>query len=215
MNKKFMDLLKIKNYVVPSYLFTNYSLLGVSDKELIILIYLINKEQPLICDYKKISEEMNIDKKDVMTCISDLKNKGLLEIKLDKNSESKLEEYIFLDSLFSKIFINFIDNEDKNEKSNVYSLFEKELGRIMSPIEYELISGWISNGYSEELILEALKEAVFSGVTNFRYIDKILFEWSKKGIKDKDQVMNSKKEYKTKKEENVDVPDYDWLNNNE
>lgn len=215
MNKKFMDLLKIKNYVVPAYLFTNYSLLGVTDKELIILIYLINKEQPLICDYKKISEEMNIDKKDVMTCINNLKDKGLIEIKLDKNNESKLEEYIFLDLLFSKIFINFIDNEDNEDKSNIYSLFEKELGRVMSPIEYELISGWINNGYSEELILEALKEAVFSGVTSFRYIDKILFEWNKKGIKNKDQAISSKKEYKSKKEDNTDVPDYDWLNNNE
>lgn len=215
MNKKFMELLKIKNYVIPAYLFSNYSTLGITDKELIVLIYLINKEQPLICNYKKISEDMNIEKKDIMTCINDLKNKGLLEIRIDKNNESKLEEYIFLDPLFSKIFINFIDNEDKEKDNSIYSLFEKELGRVLSPMEYELISGWLSSGYKEEIIIEALKEAVFSGVSSFRYIDKILFEWNKKGINSKEQIVSNKKEYSSKKEENTDVPDYDWLNNNE
>ena len=37
----------------------------------------------------------------------------------------------------------------------------------------------------KDLIKEALKEAILSGVPNFKYIDKIVYEWNKNGIKKK------------------------------
>ena len=156
---------------------------------------------------------MNIDKKSIMVCINNLKEKGLLEVRVDKNKDNKLEEYIFLDILFNKVFLNIINEKDEEKDNNIYSIFEKELGRTLSPMEYELISGWIDANYSEEIIIAALKEAVFSGVSNFRYIDKILFEWNKKNIKKASQIKENKKEFESKKEENIEVPDYDWLNN--
>ena len=56
-------------------------------------------------------------------------------------------------------------------------------------MQYEIIKAWIEEKkYSEEIIIGALKEAVYNGVSNFRYIDKILYEWSKKGIKTMNDV---------------------------
>ena len=84
----------------------------------------------------------------------------------------------------------------------------------MSPIEYELINGWKENDFSDELITLALKEAVYNGVTNLRYIDKILYEWKKKGIRTKEQVEQSRVAFKSKKEEKQELFDYDWLDDN-
>ena len=56
-----------------------------------------------------------------------------------------------------------------------------------------------------------LKEAVFNGVNNLRYIDKIIREWSKKGIKTEEDVINDRKKFQTKKS-NKELFDYDWLN---
>ena len=67
--------------------------------------------------------------------------------------------------------------------TNLFSLFEQELGRTISSMELELINGWLSNGTSEELVLGALREAVYNGVTSFKYIDRIIYEWEKKGFK--------------------------------
>ena len=53
------------------------------------------------------------------------------------------------------------------------------------------------------MIKDALKEAVLNGVNNLKYIDKILFEWKKKGYK----KVNNKKE----DESLVSLPDYNWL----
>jgi len=39
------------------------------------------------------------------------------------------------------------------------------------------------DSYPEDLILLALKEAVFAGKVHFRYIDRILLEWSRNRVK--------------------------------
>ena len=82
----------------------------------------------------------------------------------------------------------------------------------LKPIEYEIIKAWLESNKSVELIGCALKESVMNGVRNLRYMDKILYEWEKKGIRTKADVeshMNNRR----KKEESkkVDVFDYDWL----
>lgn len=215
MSNKVVNLLKNKNYVVPEYLLKNYINLGLNSNLLIIIIYLINLDMPIICDYTKIGEDLNISKNDILSAINELKEKGFIEVELKKNSSSRLEEYINLEPLYNKLFLFMIDKDEQKEDSNIYSSFEKELGRILSPIEYELIGGWLDLNYKEEIILAALKEAVFNGVNNFRYIDRILFEWNKKGIDSIEKVNKNKKEFKKQKEEDIEVPDYDWLNENE
>ena len=52
---------------------------------------------------------------------------------------------------------------------------------------------------------KALKEAILNGVRNFKYIDKIIYDWSKKGTKTRAKEDNS----------NDELFDYDWLDDNE
>ena len=65
-------------------------------------------------------------------------------------------------------------------------------------MECQIIKGWIDDGFSHELIMEALKEAIYNGVTSLRYIEKILYEWRKKDIR-------IKKIYKKLKKSTVKV----------
>jgi DNA replication protein len=200
--------------VLPEYLLKNYVSVGLSSDLLIIMVYLINLDKPIVCDYNMFSKDLNIDQKEILTLINDLKEKRIIEVELIKNKNGKLEEYINLDLFFNKLFMSLIENKESNDKNNIYNIFEQELGRTLSPIEYELLNGWIECNYKEEIIIAALKEAVFNGVNNFRYIDRILFEWNKKGIDTLEKVESNKKNFK-KEKENVEVPDYDWLNDNE
>ena len=72
---------------------------------------------------------------------------------------------------------------------------------------------------SEDLIKEAIKEATFNGVSNLRYIDKILYEWGKLGIKTvKDVENNRKKRNKAKEAEadvDMDIVDWNWFDEDE
>lgn len=67
---------------------------------------------------------------------------------------------------------------------SLFAVFEREFGRPLSPMEVETIGGWLDQDkYAEELILFALKESVFAGKLSFRYMDRILLEWSRNRVR--------------------------------
>ena len=125
-----------------------------------------------------------------------------------------MEEYISLDFFYEKVSINLIENinEVKEDNTNIFEILERELGKQLTPIEYEIVKAWKESNYTDEIIKEAIKEAVYNGVANLRYIDKILYEWAKKNIKTKEDVEKNKKEFREKeKNKKIDVFDYDWM----
>lgn len=70
-----------------------------------------------------------------------------------------------------------------SRRRDLFTVFESEFARPLSPLEYETIVGWLDQDqYSDSLIMAALKEAVFAGKVHFRYIDRILMEWKKNRI---------------------------------
>jgi DNA replication protein len=70
-----------------------------------------------------------------------------------------------------------------SQGKDIFTVIEKEFARPLTPMELETISGWLDkDAYREELILAALKEAVFAGKVHFRYIDRILLEWSRNRV---------------------------------
>jgi len=210
MTGKIKEILQNRDITIPRILFTNYKKIGLTEKELIFTIYLMNNTE--IFNPKQISIDMNINLNEVMEIVSNLKSKGILDIELKKLG-TKRNEYIILDNLYEKL-TNIIINKEEEKTTNIYDIFEKEFGRTISPMEYQIIGAWLDNGTSEETILLALKEATYNGVSNLRYIDKIISEWNKKGIKTQEDVEKSRLNFKQKKETKPknDILDYDWLN---
>lgn len=212
LKKEFMEQLNNENhYTIPKYVLVYAKELGLDMNSLILLIYFLNKPNKMIFNYKKIVEDLNFTEKELLDAISLLKDKNILLILMEKNDSGVLEEKVDISLFYEIIFSKMLNKEDKEEKEkDLYDNFEKEFGRTLSPMEYEIISSWLEQGISNELILSALKEAVFNGVNNLRYIDKILYEWNKKGIKKPSDVTVREKE---KEESKEDVTfEYDWLN---
>lgn len=208
-------LLKEKPIMIPRYLFNYYLRLGITAEELIVLIFIIDKGDKIIYNPEEISLSLGIDKFKVMEILSNLDEKKIISITLEKNKEGKSEEYISLDLLYKKITNLLIDNKKEKtlDNSDIFSTFENEFGRPISSMECQIIKGWIDDNFSHELIMEALKEAIYNGVTSLRYIETILYNWRKKGYKNKQEIMEAKtKARESKKEENKDVFFYDWLN---
>lgn len=214
MTEKLQTIIEKGDYKVPYALFINYKKMNLSEKDLILLIYFINENNTF--NPKKISEELGLTLTEVLETFDNLSSKGFIQLKFKDNQVK--EEYICLDELYKKITYFITSSEvmpTEEKKSNIYDLFEQEYSRTLSPIEYELITGWLDAGFKEEIITLALKESVYNGATNLRYVDKILYEWKKKGIDskeayelDKEKFQNRKIEKKPKKE----LLDYDWLN---
>lgn len=216
-NKKIMDILKSKNIVIPLYLYRNYSKLNVSLEEFVFLMYLYNQGERIVFDPNKISNDLNISIKEIMLLISSLTDNKLLNLEVSKNDKNIMEEYISLESLYQKLSLLLIDeiNNDEEDNDSIFAVIEKEFGRTLSPIEYEIVKAWIDSGISFDLIKEALKEATFNGVSNLRYIDKILYEWGKKGINTPSDVEKNRTKHKEEKKEKLEVFEYNWLDDDE
>lgn len=200
------ELLKEKDLIIPGYLLKNYDKFKLSFKELIFLGIIITETDNYLFDALYLSERLNIEVPEVMEIISSLCDKKLIEIEI-KTINGKKCEVFNLDTIYSKLILDSVEEEEE-ESSEIYTIIETELGRTLSPIEYETIGEWLNGGISEELIKGALKEAVLNGVSNLKYIDKILHEWVKKGYK----TLNDVKK-KNKKTKDTDIFEYDWLDN--
>ena len=206
MINKVIDLIKNEPFYIPNILFKNYRKLNITDSELIVLIYLMNSDVSF--NPKKISKDLNFELNEIMNIINSLTEKGIL--KIDIIDKKVREEVINLEELYKKLSFIIINGEIQEKSNNIFDVFEKEFGRTLSPMDYEIISEWQKN-YNDEIILLALKEAVFNGVNNLRYIDKILIDWNKKGIKNEQDIINDRKNFQSKKQ-NKKLFDYDWLN---
>ena len=95
MNKNVINLLKDKNYIMPSYLLKNYKKIGLTSDLFVLVCYLINLDNPIVCDYKRFSNDLNIEQLEVMNMINDLTLKKMIEIDVKKNNSSKLEIWIY------------------------------------------------------------------------------------------------------------------------
>lgn len=215
MSEKLINYLKEKPIIIPRVLLTNYSKLNITAEELIILIYLMDKGNNIIYDINLFVKELSFTKRKVIELINNLVEKNILNITINKNSDNVSEEYLNLDMLYRKI-TNIILNKELPSSTNnedLFTIFEKEFGRTISPTEYEKINSWLNEDIDKTLIVEALKEAVYNSTTSLRYIETILYSWKKKGIKTKEDVNKERIRYKKSKNEVIEVPDFDWVNN--
>lgn len=204
---KMIELLKEKPIIAPSKLFYNYKKLNINEQDLLVLIFLINASDETF-NPTEISTNMDMKLNEVMTSINNLITQNLIEIETIK--EKKIREIIKLDKMYEKLAL-IINEETKEENTDIYTTFEKEFGRTLAPSELSVIKEFKEH-YNEEIIQLALKEAIFNGVKNLRYIDSILKNWSSAGIKTKEELNNYQKKFKQEKERKPEIIDYDWLN---
>ena len=203
-----IKLLKGKDVHIPKVLLQNYKKLKINETELIIIMFLINSKE---YNPKEIANNMDMKLPLVLEKISKLEDSGIVKIEIKKENGIQIET-CNLDGMYQKLALFIMKKEESKEESSIYDVFEQELGRTLSPIEYELVSEWLNNN-SEEILKLALKEATYNGVNNFRYIDRIIHEWNRKGIKTREDVIKNNEEFKKKKhEEKQELFDYDWLN---
>ncbi len=212
--KQLISLLESKNIVVPLLFFKEYKKLNISLEEFMFLMYLKDKGNTFTFDPKSMSEELGLSIKDILKFISSLTDKKLLLIDTFKNDkgigEEKIDISLFYERMAAIISDEVIKNNEVSIDDSIFSVIEKEFGRTLSPSELEFIKAWAAT-FDSGVIVEAVKEAVLNGVSSIRYIDKILYEWDKKGIKTKEDVKHFLNKKSKELKEPVEVFDYDWF----
>ena len=224
-SSKLIEIFKQGNMVIPLYLLQHFKDLKLKLEEFIFLMYLYNLGDNFVFDPTKFGNDLNMSLVEVMSFIEALTDKKFIRVESKKNDKGIMEEFIIMDDFYSKLTMITIDevNKETNDasRSDIFEVIQKEFGRTISPIEYEIIKAWIESGINESVIKEAVKEATFNGVSNLRYIDKILYEWGKLGVKTVEDVeknrmkRNNTNKNQVNEEVDMDVIEWNWFDDDE
>ena len=203
-----------KKYVVDTDFIEATYKLNVSLQEFLLLLYFVNADD-LTFDLERITNKLKIKNEAVLEAFNNLLNKKLITLISDKNELGKRTDKISLDGFYKGIEEEKIKERKKKNKEDIFTIFQNKFQRPLRSNEIEHIKVWSESMYNEEIVLAALDEAVYNGATNTKYIDTILYEWNKKGLKTKEDVENyfKSKSENNKVTEETSIWEYDWLDN--
>lgn len=168
-------------------LLDNYKKLKIDESELVVILmidHLLLQSNAFI-DADLLSLKMTINVRKIDEILANLLQKGLISyVVKNKKTTTSLEP--LRKKLYKEFQMSVMDDElvsqpnIERKMSNIYSQFETLLNRTLSPVELSKIREWISFGYSDEKIIEALKEALSKNKKSLRSVDKILLTWQKR-----------------------------------
>lgn len=167
-------------------LIDNYKKMKISETELatiFVIDQLINQGNPIVTA-DLLSLKMSLDVKEIDKILATLLTRGFIEYvtkgKKTVTTLNPLKEKLYheFELSLSKEALNKSLKETEEQLNNIYAQFEELLARPLSPIEVTKIGEWVSQGYDDETIINALKESLSKGKKSIRNVDKILLAWS-------------------------------------
>ena len=200
-------------------LIENYKKLKINEEELatiFVIDHLIGQGNPFV-NVDLLSLKMNLDIKKIDECLANLITKGLFEYKtVGKKTVASLEP---LKKKLYREFQIYLSKEEEEKTSqrvseqleNVYKNFEELLGRSLSPVEIAKIHEWISYGYSDKTIIDALKEALSKNKKSLRSVDKILLSWSQRDDIQSEGFTSINSEWDKNLEETIRIAKTPWI----
>jgi DNA replication protein len=204
-------------------LMENYKKLKINEKELVTLFmidHFITLGNPFVTA-DLLSLKMSLDVKEIDKTLVSLLTRGFIEyIAQGKKTITTLNP------LKTKLYREFqisLTKEDEvkaskeveTELNNIFQEFSKMLGRSLAPVEISKIREWVSYGYSDELIINALKEALSKGKKSLRSVDKILLIWSSRDDRENEGVSLKSEEWNKSLEETIRIAKTPWIDKND
>ena len=165
-------------------LLENYKKLGITETELAIIFMIqhLLKQGNTLITQELLALKMTLSIQDIDQVLSHLLSKRLIEFESD-NGEMKTTLKPLELRLYREFEVALLKRREESlekgfdtQVQNIYGVFEKEFGRTLSPAEFQKIREWISLGYEEDVIIDALHEALDANKKSIRSIDKILLK---------------------------------------
>ena len=211
----YLSAYKTGNLVLPTeLLFHFHEIFDNSDDFLVWqFFYLQNTTSLEEISSVQIAESIGKSVTEVNRSMSNLTEKGLLQYKtiaLNGEIEAVFDALPALERL-DKIVENHSSVAQaisQNVLKDLVETFQQELGRLLTPFEIEDLTKTIQDDKtSPELVTAALREAVFNGKANWKYIQAILRNWRREGITTVAQVEAKREGREAANPQNITVSD--------
>ena len=195
----YKELIRNKYIDISRLLLLRAKELQINDNEchILMLVYTLKDIGIQTVTPQMIQNYSMLSNQELNKVLASLLNKNLIYNRLGSISLNNLEQKLLQENNKA---------EEVETEVNLISIFEEQFARALSPIELNIIKDWKNCEYSDEMIIKALKEAVKSQVLNFRYIEGILSNWAKNGIKQR--YIEQEEPKRT-----VPISEYKWWEN--
>ena len=195
-----------------------YKKLKLSENEVMVILmidHLLEQKNTLITP-DLLSLKMNISSKELDKILVTLLDRDLIEYDMGKKVKVSLK------SLHKKLYETFQVALSKEQESlvsekkaaylkNIYEVFEKQLNRTLSPLEFSMIGEWVNDGFDDETIIRALNEALSKGKKTIRSVDRILVQYKAKEDMEKTGMSNVKEVWDDDMESLLEVAKAKWI----
>ena len=211
----YLSAYKTGNLVLPTeLLFHFHEIFDNSDDFLVWqFFYLQNTTSLEEISPVQIAESIGKSVAEVNRSMSNLTEKGLLQYKtiaLNGEIEAVFDALPALERLDEIVenHSSVAQAVSQNVLKDLVETFQQELGRFLTPFEIEDLTKTIQDDKtSPELVTAALREAVFNGKANWKYIQAILRNWRREGITTVAQVEAKREEREAANPQNITVSD--------
>ena len=200
-------------------LLENYKDLNLSEEEvttILMIKHFIELGNPFV-NADLLSLKMSLKVQQIDKILANLLTRGYIEyISRGKETVTTLEP---LENKLFRQYQMFLTKEESrqsqekldNSLTNIYGEFQKLLNRSLAPIELSKIREWVAHGYSDEMIINALKEALSKGKKSLRSVDKILLSWETREDIEKEGVSSLSESWKNNIEETYRIAKTPWV----
>jgi len=218
-----MDKMQYAAIDMRHLLLENYKKLGITETELVVLIMIehLLKQGNTFITQELLALKMTLSIQDIDRVFTNLLSKKLVEFD-ENNGEMTTTLRPLEERLFREFEIEFLKHRDQslekdfdNQVQNIYAIFEKELKRTLSPAEFQKIREWISLGYSEEVIIDALHEALSLNKRSIRSIDKILLKRTTRQDMKKEGYTTVSESWNKDIEQTIAIANEKWVEDDE
>lgn len=158
-------------------------LLNEKDVAVIFMVKHFIEQGDVLVSADLLAIKMQLEASEIDEILEKLVNKGFLEYKkIKKKMVTSLDPLIRKINEIYQINFNKLLYKENNKKifesiEKVKEFFEKSLNRKLLQIEKKLINEWIIDGFTIEICVKALEEAIKTQDTTFKNINEILLKW--------------------------------------
>ena len=100
----------------------------------------------------------------------------------------------------SNLTYNGFNTNTGNQRKETFNKIEAEVGRPLSPMEMQIVNDWIDRDHYKAAIIDlALRQAVMNNALSLQYMDRILRNWSRQGLKSVHDVQEHERQFEERK----------------
>ena len=196
-------------------LLDNYKKLNLTENDvatLLMIDHLIN-DGNLFITAELLSLKMALPIQEIDKIFADLLTRGFIEYSVSNNSTVTTLKPL-RDKLLKEFQLRLTAEQAENQYdfSYIFAIFDSTLGRNLSQVEQNKIKEWVSLGYSEGKIIDALKEAVSKDSKTLIAVEKVLLQWAARDDIEKDGSSPINDNWQKNMEETIRIAKTPWLN---